>query len=232
MFKFFKKVRVIPVVIFAGVLMLSFKVGDIVGVLQPIWNTLSVSKVYAQVVPPTESLDKNSRVGSSSPARPNINQPAQTVKTGKDVEDPKNDPTLFSQSEINLLQQLARRRDTLEARSEELTLREGLLGAAEKRIEKKILEMKALELAIQKLIRTHDQQEDLKILSLVKIYESMKPKDAARIFQELDINTLLLVSERMKEKKLAAIMSKMNPERAKEMTVALTKIRNLPNPGT
>ena len=85
---------------------------------------------------------------------------------------------------------------------------------------------------LQKLIKSHDQQEDLKIQSLVKIYESMKPKDAARIFGELDINTLLKVAERMKERKLAPIMAKMNPDRAKEMTVALTKLRNLPLPGT
>jgi flagellar motility protein MotE (MotC chaperone) len=232
MLKIFRKIKVVPVAIFAAVLMLSFKVGDILDVLEPTLGAFSVSKVSAQVVPPKAVLGKSSELTTNNATESKLVQSTQRAKVIKAGPDPRNDPTLFSQSEINLLQQLARRREILDARSEELTLREGLLGAAEKRIEKKILEMKTLELAIQKLIRTHDQQEDLKILSLVKIYESMKPKDAARIFQELDINTLLLVSERMKEKKLAAIMAKMNPERAKEMTVALTKIRNLPNPGT
>jgi len=120
----------------------------------------------------------------------------------------------------------------IEARSEELTLREGLLGAAEKRIDKKILEMKGLEKTIQGLIKTHDQQEDAKMQSLVKIYENMKPKDAARIFEELDINTLLMVAERMKERKLAPVMAKMNSGKAKEMTVELSKLRKLPDPGT
>ena len=146
--------------------------------------------------------------------------------------DPEDDPTLFTDNEIKVLQQLAERRDLIEARAEELRIREGLLGAAEKRIDKKILEMRRLELAIKKLIKTHDRQEDLKMQSLVKIYEAMKPKDAARIFGELDINTLLMVAERMKERKLAPIMAQMNPERAKEMTVELTRIRNLPDAGT
>ena len=146
--------------------------------------------------------------------------------------DPEDDPTLFTDNEIKILQQLAGRRDLIEARAEELRIREGLLGAAEKRIDKKILEMRRLELAIKKLIKTHDRQEDLKMQSLVKIYEAMKPKDAARIFGELDINTLLMVAERMKERKLAPIMAQMNPERAKEMTVELTRIRNLPDSGT
>jgi flagellar motility protein MotE (MotC chaperone) len=57
----------------------------------------------------------------------------------------------------------------------------------------------------------------------------MKPKDAARIFEELDMDTLLLVSERMKERKLAPIMAKMNPARATEITVELSRLRNLPN---
>ena len=146
--------------------------------------------------------------------------------------DPEDDPTLFTDNEIRVLQQLAERRDLIEARAEELRIREGLLGAAEKRIDKKILEMRRLELAIKKLIKTHDRQEDLKMQSLVKIYEAMKPKDAARIFGELDINTLLMVAERMKERKLAPIMAQMSPERAKEMTVELTRIRDLPDSGT
>ena len=99
-------------------------------------------------------------------------------------------------------------------------------------LNKKIVEMKGLEITIQKLIKTHDQQEEAKMQSLVKIYEAMKPKDAARIFEELDINTLLMVAERMKERKLAPVMARMNSEKAMEMTVELTKIRNLPDPGT
>ena len=130
------------------------------------------------------------------------------------------------------MQQLADRREKIEARSEEIDLRAGLLSAAEKRIDKKIQEMKSLEITIQKLIKTHDQQEEAKMESLVKIYENMKPKDAARIFEELDIGTLLSVAERMKERKLAPVMAKMNAQKAKEMTVELTKLRELPDPGT
>jgi len=226
MFKLSKKIRIIPLTIFAAVLMLSFKVGDIINGIDLTLDTISLSKVHAQAPAPVTDPAAEKVLG--------VKQKKTGKKTDKKAvaKDPRDDPTLFSQSEISLLQQLAERRKVIEAREEELTLREGLLGAAEKKIDKKIKEMKKLELAIQKLIKTHDRQEDLKIKSLVKIYENMKPKDAARIFGELDINTLLLVAERMKERKLAPIMAKMNPERAKQMTVALTRIRNLPDPGT
>ena len=225
MFKFIAKIRIIPVAIFAGVLMLSFKVSDILDGIELGLDAFFVSKVNAQAPESPKSegaLKLPDKMAKGS----------QLSKKKTETKDPLDDPTLFTENEIKVLQQLANRRKVIEARLEEVTLREGLLGAAEKRIDKKIQEMKNLELAIKKLIKTHDEQEDLKIQSLVKIYESMKPKDAARIFGELDINTLLKVAERKKERKLAPIMAKMNPERAKEMTVALTKLRNLPMPGT
>ena len=54
------------------------------------------------------------------------------------------DPTLLTQAEIELLQQLAERRRVLEAREQELGIRSGLLAAAEKRIDKKVDELKVL----------------------------------------------------------------------------------------
>jgi len=56
----------------------------------------------------------------------------------------------------------------------------------------------------------------------------MKPKDAARIFEELEMGTLLEVAERMKERKLAPVMAELGPERAREMTVELRALRELP----
>ena len=78
----------------------------------------------------------------------------------------------------------------------------------------------------------HDDQQEKKMNSLVKIYEAMKPKDAARIFEQLDIDTILLVAERMKERRLAPVMAQMNPEKAKDITIKLSKLRELPLPGT
>ncbi len=141
------------------------------------------------------------------------------------------DPTLLTQAEIELLQQLAERRQVLESREQELGIRTGLLTAAESRIDKKVEELKVLRETIAGLIKTFDAQQDAKLLSLVKIYENMKPKDAARIFEDLELDTLLDVAERMKERKLAPVMAKMNPEKAREMTVELARLRQLPATG-
>jgi flagellar motility protein MotE (MotC chaperone) len=144
----------------------------------------------------------------------------------------KDDPTLLTPAEIDILQQLAVRRDQLDAREKEIKMRTGLLNAAEERINKKIAELQTLRVTIDGLIKKFDAQQDAKLKSLVKIYENMKPKDAAKIFEELEMDTLLEVAERMKERKLADILAKMPPERAREVTVELRQLRELPKANT
>ena len=108
-------------------------------------------------------------------------------------------------------------------------MREGLLQAAEERIDKKIAELQNFQDTIEKLVKTYDADQVAKIQGLVKIYENMKPKNAARIFEELDMGTLLMVTESMGARRLAPIMAKMDPVRATEITVELSRLRNLPS---
>jgi flagellar motility protein MotE (MotC chaperone) len=138
---------------------------------------------------------------------------------------------VYSESEVQILQSLARRRDALEQREGEITMRENLLRAAEKRIDQQIAELKKIEDTIQALLKQYDAQEEAKMKSLVKIYESMKPKDAARIMEQLEMPILLEVSARMREQKMAAILAQMNSEKAKAVTVELATRRQLPTVG-
>jgi len=126
------------------------------------------------------------------------------------------------------LMRLAERRDELEKRAQEIDAREGLLRAAEIRLERRVSELEKLRQVIEERIKVFDEQQESKLTSLVKIYENMKPKDAARIFEDLELTTLLEVAERMKERKLAPVMAQMNPERAREITVELRALRELP----
>lgn len=83
---------------------------------------------------------------------------------------------------------------------------------------------------VEGLLRQYNEKEDAKIRSLVKIYESMKPKDAAKIFEELDMNILLQVVDKMKEPKSALILAKMDSNKAKELTVLFAQQRKLSEP--
>ena len=138
------------------------------------------------------------------------------------------DPVLFTRSEIELLQELSRRRKELDAREQTIVQREGLLMAAENRLEARINELETVKSDIETLITKYDAQEEEKFGGLVAIYEKMKPKESARIFDELDIDILLEVFERMKASKSASILAKMRPERAKEITSRIADRREMP----
>jgi flagellar motility protein MotE (MotC chaperone) len=56
----------------------------------------------------------------------------------------------------------------------------------------------------------------------------MKPKEAAKIFETLEMPVLLGVVQKMKPARTAAVMAEMNPEKAKDVTIALTKQDQLP----
>ena len=232
--RIFSRIRFLPLTIFAATLMLTVKIGDIWDGFDGLINgTIQVSEAIAQ--PAEEDAKPAAKDG----------QPAAGEKTAEQAvpaalkDEPQgqisklitNDPTLLTPAEIDLLQQLAERRQVLESREQEFELRTGLLAAAESRIDKKVEELKVLRETISGLIKTFDAQQDAKLLSLVKIYENMKPKEAAKIFEELEMDTLLEVAERMKERKLAPIMAKMHPEKARDMTVELSRLRQLPTVG-
>ena len=217
----FAKFRFLPATIFFISLMLTIKIGDI-------WN--SVDGMISGAIRVAEAVAQTQDEATTQPAPTPIAVSPDDISatTSKLIAD---DPTFLTPVEIDLLQKLRERREVLESREQELTMRTGLLQAAEARIDRKVEELKGLRETISGLIKTIDEQQEAKLLSLVKIYEAMKPKDAARIFQELELNTLLEVAERMKERKLAAIMSKMNSEKAREVTVELRNLRELPKIG-
>jgi flagellar motility protein MotE (MotC chaperone) len=110
-------------------------------------------------------------------------------------------------------------------------VRENLLKAAESRIEKKVQALKALQATIEESMIKHDQEQEVKLANLVKIYENMKPKDAGRIFEELEMDVLLQVAEKMNNRRLAPILAKMDPKKARDVTEELFRLRKLPKPG-
>lgn len=136
---------------------------------------------------------------------------------------PLTDPTLFTQDEIDLLQNLAARRDRLDQRERELDERESLLAAAEAQIAERIRGMEALRRSIEELVLRKEAQDEQQISRLVTVYEKMKPKDAARIWDELEMPILLEVAFRMKENLTAAVMARMQSDRARDLTRELAR---------
>lgn len=137
-------------------------------------------------------------------------------------------PTHFTDSEIEVLQSLAQRRTNLERRERQLAQREALLSAAEVEVDRKISELNQLRSEIEELLGKQSTEQENRLRSLVRIYENMKPQEAARIMNTLDMDVLLDVIARMPERRSAPIMANMNPERARQITIRLAERSRLP----
>jgi len=135
--------------------------------------------------------------------------------------------TGFSQDEMNVLQDLSQRRKALDKEQEAQDMRENILKATENKIDQKMQELQALQTQVSELMKGYDAQENAKFHSLVKIYENMKPREAAKIFDELDMPMLIQIVTRMKEVRVAPIIASMNPSKAKELSIELSKQRSL-----
>jgi flagellar motility protein MotE (MotC chaperone) len=126
-----------------------------------------------------------------------------------------------SPGERAVLERLGDRRQELDTRSRDLEMRESLLKAAEMRVEAKVAELKDVESRINTAMGNRDKAEADRFKSIVSMYENMKPKDAARIFDRLDLKVLIDVSTQMKPAKMSEILAQMSSEGAERLTVEL-----------
>jgi flagellar motility protein MotE (MotC chaperone) len=132
-----------------------------------------------------------------------------------------------SPAERAILERLADRRKDLEARARELDMRETLIKTAEKRLEGKVDELKQVEGRISTKLGKRDEEDASRFKGLVAMYETMKAKDAARIFDRLDMKILVEVATHIKPRQMADILAQMSPEAAERLTVEFAS-RNAP----
>jgi flagellar motility protein MotE (MotC chaperone) len=137
---------------------------------------------------------------------------------------------ILSPAERAVLERLAERRDELDARAKELEMREAVVLAAEKRLEARLAQLKQLEAQINEMVRAKDESETARIKNLVTMYENMKPKDAARVFDRLDLRILVEVSTQINPRRMSDIMAQMSSEAAERLTVELaTRAKDRPS---
>jgi flagellar motility protein MotE (MotC chaperone) len=134
-----------------------------------------------------------------------------------------------SPGERAVLERLQERRTELDTRSREIEMRESLLKAAEKRLEAKVAELKDAEARVNNAMGARDKAEADRFKSIVSMYENMKGKDAARIFDRLDLKILVDVATQMNPRKMSEILALMTPESAERLTVELASRASSPS---
>jgi len=131
-----------------------------------------------------------------------------------------------SPGERAILERLQTRRQELDTRNRELEMRESLIKAAEKRLEEKVAELKDTESRVNTAIGTRDQVGAQRFKSIVSMYENMKSKDAARIFDRLDMKILVDVTTQINPRRMSEILGQMSPDAAERLTVELANRAN------
>ena len=147
-------------------------------------------------------------------------QPATAAPSGSASPVP-----LPAPGELQLLQDLRKRRQQLDERERDLDQRADLLRSAQMKLEAKLDQLSSLQKQLEQLEQQRHTRDGENWTGLVKTYEDMRPKDAAAIFDALDMHVLLEVLDRMEDRKAAAILADMLPERARIVTQMLAQKR-------
>ncbi len=157
------------------------------------------------------------------PAMPAV--PIQAPLPRPSLPTPPLSPPTASSAELHLLQDLRQRRQALDEREHRLDQKADLIQAAELKLQAKLDELTALQTRLEQVEDDRRKRNAANWSGLVKTYEDMKPRDAASIFNVLDMNVLLEVLDRMDERKAAAVLAAMLPERARLATQMLAQKR-------
>jgi flagellar motility protein MotE (MotC chaperone) len=197
--------RLLPIMIFVMSSLLAVKSAQLVRAAVTTHDTAT------SVVSPAEAA-----TAAEHPPPPQAAAPALPDETA---------PPPVTDSERAVLLELRQRREELDARDAAVAARESVLAAAGQKIEARVAELQALQKKLEALDAARKDREDASWKGLVKLYEAMKPRDAATIFNDLETPVLLQVVDRMKEAKAAPVLAAMQPDKARDLTAKLAQMR-------
>jgi len=241
--KSFRDIRVIPVVLVAIFSLVVLKVAGLVleggyvfdyqpNAKQASWAQEMLNypggpgKTNKKTDRKTDRGDPADITGSSAAKKEEPPKPAapasEPAKPDGVVVFPDQSPRV-SESERAILERLQSRRQELDQRAREVEIRESLLKAAEKRIESKVEEMKALEAKAAGASGQRAEQDAARFKGIITMYEGMKPKDAAKVFDRLEMSVLIEIASQIAPRKMSDIMGLMQPEAAERLTVELAR---------
>ena len=186
--------------------------------------TASRAMVPAAYAAPPQPAKEIAKEASKAAAAPPATATRPANATPPVAAQPPAEPPI-SDSERALLLDLRARRTQMEAQEQALSTRETVLAAAEKRMAERVEQLSTLQARLEALDGTRRERDDANWRGLVKTYETMRPRDAAAILNDMDMPVLLQVLDRMKETKAAPVLAAMLPDRARSATAGLAAMR-------
>jgi flagellar motility protein MotE (MotC chaperone) len=229
--KSFRDIRVIPVVLIAVLGLAVLKVAGLVidGGYVFDHGPKSAKKSWAQETlnfpsaGKTDPADITGTVAAKKEDAPKPAAPATEAPRTEGVVVYPEQTAPMSASERAILERLQSRRQELEARAREIEIRESLLKSAEKRIESKVEEIKAVESRISTASGLKSEIDAARFKGIITMYEGMKPKDAAKVFDRLEMSVLFEIASQIAPRKMSDILGLMQAEAAERLTVEMAR---------
>lgn len=228
----FGRLRLLPILLFVCFVSFAVRFSDVVTQVKTLDQAMSGASIAADPVE-TAQVDADEDVMDAPNAADEADE--NTPDAGETIPLPSEgwaDPDLldmqFSDTQSAILRELTERRKELDIRENRLNQKEALLKVTRQRLEEKTAELEQLRGELEVLLGKQSKAEEERYKSLVKVYEGMKPKDASKIFDNLDMDVLLKIISRMSERKSAPIIALMDTKKAKSLTILLAKERTLP----
>lgn len=147
------------------------------------------------------------------------------VKSGANALGPDPDPEV-SRAEADLVKDILARQSTIEGEQQQLDQQKHVLNAARAVLDQKMNTLDASMASLEQKQAAHREVMDAETDRLVKIYEDMPPKEAAAVFNIMDIHVLVAVTSKMNTRKVSAIMGNMSPERVNLISQFMAGIRS------
>jgi flagellar motility protein MotE (MotC chaperone) len=244
---FWQRIRILPLLVIVAMLSFAVRLGEFATGLSGAGSAFAQEEVNEPVPPmpakdeaatapaeekPAEETEEKAEAPAAeekpAEATAAATEDAAEEEKGTEWRDASESEYEHSEVRAELFRDLSKRRQQIVEQEKALAAREALLLAAERELDAKLRELTGLRTEIEGLLKQQSDEEKARIASLVQVYENMKAKDAARVFNTLDMDVLLEVMSAMSERKIAPIMAEMNPERARAVTVLLSQKDKLP----
>jgi flagellar motility protein MotE (MotC chaperone) len=137
-----------------------------------------------------------------------VEKPAKSVKQA-----------IASNEAISFLQQ---KEADLKRREDLLKEKEDHLDKVQQEIEQKTKDLLAIQKQLQAAASEKQESQNTKVRGLAKIYGTMKPKDAAKLFENLDDKLVMGIIATMTPDEAASILALMDVKKAAKISEALS----------
>ncbi|MEQ9244173.1 MotE family protein [Roseovarius indicus] len=123
---------------------------------------------------------------------------------------------------------LEEQRKLVKAQESELEARRSEIALAREKLDIEKEGLNALKASIEELLARVEAAKTDDLERLIAFYQNMKPADAARIMDDMDIETTIMVLGTMKPRVAAPILAKMSPVRTRAVSKIILERSQLP----